>query len=137
MLTLELLPVLLFVAVAIFHQTDISIISLNNRRIWGILLLVASVSTGIALPIFIRTLFLNKFAKKRLVLFEEYIQYQRNLIILSSVALVCASIAYLLVVSPLYLYGSMLAALYGIYSILPFKAKINSELIYFKLQGKN
>jgi hypothetical protein len=134
---IEILPLLLFISVAIIHKTGIKIPSIPYIRFYGIFLFVCSVTFGAALPIFIRTAFYNRFVTNKSVLPEEYTHYQSVLMALSSVAVVSASLAYLLVVSPLYLYGSTLAAIYGIYSVIPFQSKIEKELSIYKLQVKN
>lgn len=129
------LPILLFVGVVILQKQGIRIIPPGNIRIWGILLLVLSAAFGAALPVFLRTSFHGKFLKDNNVNISEYNEYQKKLFILCSVAVVPASFAYMFIVSPLYMYGSVLAALYGIYSTLPFKDKISRELRMYKIEA--
>ena len=128
------LPVLLFSGVVILHQLDIRFVPPGNIRVWGISLLVFSVAFGVAVPVLLRTSFHGKYIKQKSVAISEYLIYQRNMIRVCSIAIVSASIAYLFIVSPLYMYGSILAALYGIYSALPFKEKIVKELKIYKLE---
>ena len=127
------LPFLLFIGVVILHQLHIRFSPPGNIRIWGILLLVFSVALGVAVPVLLRTSFHGKYVKQNSVTISEFLIYQRNLIAVCSIAVVSASLAYLFIVSPLYMYGSILAALYGVYSVLPFKEKIVKELMIFKL----
>lgn len=128
-----MLPLLLFSGVVILHQLDIRIVPPGNIRVWGILLFVLSVALGAALPVFFRTSFHSRYIKQSGVSILEYLAHQRNLIAICSISVIPASIAYLFIVSPLYMYGSILAALYGIYSTLPFKEKIVNELKIYKL----
>jgi len=127
-------PILLFVGVVILQKLELRIIPPGNIRIWGILLLVLAAAFGAALPILQRTSFHDKFLKDNNVNISEYIEYQKRLFILCSVAVVPASFAYMFIVSPLYMYGSVLAALYGIYSTLPFRDKIIKELKMYKIE---
>ena len=128
------LPFVLFSCVVILHQLNIRIVPPGNIRVWGILLFVLSVALGVALPVFFRTSFHSRYIKQGGVGILEYLSHQRNLIAVCSIAVISASIAYLFIVSPLYMYGSILAALYGIYSALPFKEKIVKELKIYKLE---
>jgi len=127
------LPLVIFAGVVIVHQTGVNFIIPGSIRIWGIFLLVFSVTFGVALPVLLRTFFHGKYVKQKSVDYSEYVLYQRNMIVVCSIAIVSASIAYLFIVSPLYMYGSILAALYGVYSALPFREKIVNELKIYKL----
>lgn len=129
-------PILIFFSVAVFHQLGKSFPLPGNFKIWGIVLFVLSVSCGAALPILIRSVFYNRFVQKSEVQAADYISHEKWLIILCSLSLFFASLAYLFIVSPLYLYGSVLAALYGIYGVLPFRSKIDEDLKTYKIQVK-
>ncbi len=128
------LPLILFIAVVIVHKIDITVTVPGNVRIWGIALLVVSVTMGVAIPVRLRTLFYSKSLKLESTSVVDYLSYQKKLITVCSIAIVPASFAYMFIVSPLYMYGSVLAALYGIYSTLPFKDKIFRELRMYKIE---
>ncbi len=128
------LPILFFIGIVILQKLEIRIIPPGNIRAWGILLFVLSAAFGAALPVLLRTSFHDKFLKDKNVNISEYIVYQKKLFILCSIAVIPASFAYMFIVSPLYMYGSVLAALYGIYSTLPFKDKIFRELRMYKIE---
>ena len=130
------LPMVIFASVVIVHQTGVNFIISGSIRIWGISLFIFSVTFGVALPVLLRTFFHGKYIKHKMVDYSEYVLYQRNMIVVCSIAVVSASVAYLLVLSPLYMYGSILAALYGVYSVMPFKEKIEGELKMYKLEEK-
>ncbi len=132
---ITVLPLLLFMGVVLVHQLEIRITAPGNIRTWGIFLLVFSVTFGVAVPVYIRTSFHGRYVKENHIAISKYLIYQRNMITVCSIAIVSASLAYLFIVSPLYLYGSILTALYGIYSVLPFRIKIENELRIFRLDG--
>lgn len=128
------LPLLLFLTVVLTLQLGFRFNAPGDIRIIGILLLVLSVTFGVALPVFFRTVFHSKYVKHKSVSISEYLSYQRGIITVCSTAVISASISYLFIVSPLYMYGSILAALYGVYSAIPFNEKIMKELKIYKLE---
>ena len=127
------LPLIFFAAVVIVLKLGIRYNPPGNIRIWGIFLLVLSVTLGVALPVIFRTSFHGIYIKHESVSMSEYLGYQRGLIAVCSIAIISASVSYLFIVSPLYMYGSVLAALYGVYSAIPFNEKIMKELKIYKL----
>jgi hypothetical protein len=131
-------PVLLFFALdVIIHQRAIQIpLPFGTPRLWGILVLILSVLCGIALPILMRAGFQTRAARTGSVDLENYTALQIRLIVVSMAAALLACVAYLFVLPKLYLYGSVLAGLYGIYSVIPSNRKINADLRYYGLQEK-
>ena len=136
---LGMLPViLLFGLDVLLHQLQVEVAPpVGSLRLWGIVLLILSVGCGIALPILMRTLFQSRAAKKKSVSFEEYQRFILALTLVALSAALLADIAYLFVVPKLYLYGSVLAGLYGIYSAIPSRRKISAELKYYGLEGRD
>jgi len=132
---IAVLPLLLFMGVVLVHQLGIKVTAPGNIRTWGIFLLVFSVAFGVAVPVYMRTSFHGRYVKENHIVISKYLVYQRNMIMICSIAIVSASLAYLFIVSSLYLYGSILTALYGIYSVLPFRIKIEKELRIYRLDG--
>ena len=135
--------VLTFLAIAVLglgyllHRMDISISPLvGGLRAWGIFLLVVSVFMGVALPVLIRTLFNKRAVDAKHVDLASFVAYQKRIVIISVSAAYVAGIAYMLVVPNLYLYGSVLAGLYGIYSAVPSERKLAGELRFYGLGGK-
>jgi hypothetical protein len=108
----------------------------GTLRGWGIVLLVLSVVFGVALPILIRTLFNKRAVERKRVEMIAFTDYQRRLVVISIAAAYIAGIAYLLAVPKLYLYGSVLAGLYGIYSAIPSERKLAGELRFYGLANK-
>ncbi len=129
--------VLFFVADVVIHQTGIQVtLPFGTPRLWGIAVLILSVLCGAALPILMRAGFQTRAAGTQSVGIEEYMSLQMRLIVLSMIAALLACVAYLFLLPKLYLYGSVLAGLYGIYSAIPTRRKINAELRYYGLGDK-
>jgi len=134
--------VLTFLAVAVLglgyllHRMDISIPPpFGGLRAWGIFLLVVSVLLGVALPVLIRTMFNKRAVDRKHVDLTVFVDHQKRMVIISISAAYVAGIAYMLVVPNLYLYGSVLAGLYGIYSAIPSERKLAGELRFYGLGG--
>jgi len=107
----------------------------GSLMVWGLFLFIISVVAGIALPILLRTLFHSRAHKEKKAQFPGYAVLQERIMVISLLSAIPANIAYLYLVPKLYLYGSVIAALYGIYSSLPSKKKITGELKYYGLDG--
>jgi hypothetical protein len=135
--------ILTFLAVAflglgyLLHKMNVPISSpWGELRGWGILLLIVSVILGVALPILLRTMFNKRAVNAKHVELVDYVSHQRRLVVISISAAYVAGVAYLLLVPNLYLYGSVLAGLYGIYSAIPSERKLKGEMRFYKVEGK-
>ena len=100
----------------------------------GLVLLMLSVFFGVAFPILIRTLFQTRAAKRKQVGFREMESFQVKLVVIPFIAAYAADMACLFIVPDVHLYGSVLCALYGIYSALPVRRKILADLNYYGLK---
>ena len=121
----------------LLHRMTITIQApFGGLRAWGIILLVLSVLLGVALPVLIRTLFNKRAVDAKHVELADFVSHQKRLVVVSISAAYAAGIAYLFLVPNLYLYGSVLAGLYGIYSAIPSERKLNGELRFYGLGGK-
>ncbi len=119
---------LLLVAGYLVHRNNSgSLLPDGATRPVGILLLFGSVVLGVAVPILSRVRFHN-ICRKNGISPDSYLSHQSRQMVLVGITGVLAGGAYLLVVAGLYLYGSVLAALYGIYSVLPYEVKTAGEL---------
>jgi len=134
--------VLTFLAAAVLglgyllHRMNITIPQpFGSLRAWGIILLVLSMLLGVALPVLIRTMFHKRALDAKHVDPAAFVAYQKRMVIISISAAYVAGIAYLLMVPNLYLYGSVLAGLYGIYSAIPSERKLAGELRFYGLGG--
>ena len=135
--------ILTFLAVALLgsgyllHRMNVPISPpFGELRAWGILLLVVSVIMGVALPILLRTLFNKRAVEAKRVGMAAFADHQRRLVVISISAAYVAGLAYLLLVPNLYLYGSVLAGLYGIYSAVPSERKLTGEMRFYGVEGK-
>lgn len=121
----------------LLHRMNVTIPPpFGGLRTWGIFLLVLSVLLGVALPILLRTLFNKRAVDAKHVDLNVFVDHQKRLVVISISAAYAAGIAYLLMVPNLYLYGSVLAGLYGIYSAIPSERKLAGELRFYGLGGK-
>ena len=121
----------------LLHKSNITIQApFDGLRAWGIFLLLLSVILGVALPILLRTMFNKRAVDAKHVNLAAFVAHQKALVIISISAAYTAGIAYLLMVPNLYLYGSVLAGLYGIYSAIPSERKLKGELRFYGLVEK-
>jgi predicted secreted protein len=121
----------------LLHRMGIKISSpQTGLKIWGIFLLVFAAMLGVALPILMRTLFNKRAVNAKHVSKAEFAAHHKRLIIIAISAAYVAGVAYILVVPGLYLYGSVLCGLYGIYSAIPQERKLKGEMRYYGLDGK-
>ena len=133
---IALIPALLFFAVDILlHYLGVKpAIPFGSPRLWGIPLFILAVSCGVALPILMRARFQTHVARRKTVALSEYEAVQVRLILVSLTAALFADVAYLFLLPKLYLYGSILAGLYGIYGVIPSKRRILADLKYYGLE---
>jgi hypothetical protein len=116
-------------------QVTISL-SFGNPRAWGIVLLTLAALLGVALPILLRTLFNKRAVNAKHVDRSGFASHQRRLVVIPICAAYAAGLAYLLQLSSLYLYGSVLCGLYGIYGAIPQERKLKGEMRYYGLDEK-
>jgi hypothetical protein len=110
--------------------------SLGSPQVWGIFLLTLAALLGVALPILLRTLFNKRAVDKKRVSTADFIAHQRRLVVIPICAAYVAGVAYLLKLPGLYLYGSVLCGLYGIYSAIPQERKLKGEMRYYGLSER-
>ena len=129
--------IIIFLTVFFLHRADLAPrLQQEHLRVTGIITLVLTAILSAALPILMRTLFVSRTTRDRRFYIPEYRRLQKTLIILPMIGAFFAGFAYLFLVPKLHLYGSVLFALYGIYSALPAQKKIQGELNYFEKYRK-
>ena len=132
---LMILPAVMLLALSYFvHQRDVEIMLPGSIQLWGVLFLVLAVSLGVALPILMRTLFHDRSARRGGVDFRRYERFQILQMAVAVSGTLFAALAYLFLVPKFHLYASVLAGLYGIYSVIPSKNKIAGEMKYYKIE---
>lgn len=95
---------------------------------------VLAVFFAIALPIFNRSLFVNKIRKQKSVSKKLLINFERQLIIISLIPSYMVVIAYFLSFSNFYFSCIVLVALYSAYYFYPSKKRIQFEKNLFRVQ---
>jgi len=132
---LMILPVIILFTLSYFaHQQNIRITPPGNLQAWGVLLLILAVSLSMALPILMRTIFHDRSARRGGVDFWSYERFQLRQMAVAISGAVFAGLAYLFLVPKFHLYATVLAGLYGIYSVLPSRKKISGEMKYYKIK---
>ena len=128
---------LFFIIIFFLHRQEIAVTPpFWSRWTWGVVLLVLSVTFGIALPILMRTLFHSRTVRDKKVEFWRYEKLQVNLIIISVLGAFFACFAYLFLVAKFHLGASVLAGLYGIYSAIPVRRKVAADMKYYGLKDE-
>ena len=94
----------------------------------GTSLFILTMIFTVALPILIRVRFHQHALAFLSINPSDYGAFQKKLMISVGIGTALAGLSYILVIPDLYLYASVLAALYGIYSILPSRRKVMGEL---------
>ena len=130
-----ILPAVMLFAFSYFtHQRNIEITAPGSIQAWGVLLLILTVSLSVALPILMRTIFHDRSARRGEVDFRGYERFQIRQMAVAVSGTVFAALAYLFLVPKFHLYTTVLAGLYGIYSVLPSRKKISGEMKYYKIK---
>lgn len=91
---------------------------------------------GAAVPLFYRNSFAGKSKEGRIVELSRYLSFQRNMALLAMVSTVALCGEYLVEGGTTYLYGSVLATLYGIFAVFPEKKRIKKELYEWGFHGQ-
>jgi hypothetical protein len=121
----------------LLHRAGVTVsASLGSLPVWGIFLLILAAILGVALPILLRTLFNKRAVAAKHVDIADFVAHQRRLVVIPICAAYAAGVAYLLELTGLYLYGTVLCGLYGIYSALPQERKLKGEMRYYGLEEK-
>ncbi len=120
----------------LLRRMEITVSSSGNLKVWGIFLLTLAAILGVALPILLRTVFNKRAVDTTQVTMADFVAHQRRLVVIPISAAYVAGVAYILVVPGLYLYGSVLCGLYGIYSAIPQERKLKGEMRYYGLGEK-
>ena len=121
----------------LLQRTEVTIFSSpGSLRFWGVFLLTLSAILGIALPILVRTMFNKQAVRAKKVAMADFEAHQKRLVVIPICAAFVAGVAYFLAVPGLYLYGSVLCGLYGIYSAIPQERKLKGEMRYYGLMEK-
>ncbi len=120
--------VLLAAGWVLHRNNPASILSEAFLRPVGAAVFLSSVLLNVALPIFLRVRFHNAAIANPPLKAEDYLIHQKRQAAVIGAGGAAAGMACVFVLSNLFLYGSVLCALYGLYSILPSEKKNAGEL---------
>lgn len=120
--------VLLAIGWVIHRDNPASILPEGALRPVGISVFLGAVILNVALPILFRVRFHNTTVANPPLTVENYLAHQRRQANIIGLGAVVAGAAYVMVLPNLFLYGSVLCGLYGLYSIFPSDRKSAGEL---------
>ncbi len=122
-------------AVYILHKYGITVqVPPGSPRLWGILFLLLTALCCIATPILIRTGFHDRAVKNKNVTRAQFEKYQKGIILTTFAGAFIADLAYLFLAGQFYVYGCILAAIYGVYGAIPTRKKITAEMRFYNLE---
>ncbi len=123
--------------VYILHKYGVTLqVPSGPPRLWGILFLLLTALCGIATPILMRTTFHDRAIKNKNVTRAQFEKYQKGIILTSFAGAFIADIAYLFLIPQFYVYGCVLAAIYGVYGAIPTPKKITAEMRFYNLEDE-
>jgi hypothetical protein len=96
---------------------------------------IASVCFAVALPIFYRTVFANKWRHQTRTAEEDWLKFERNLLYIAMAAPYVALIAQILQLPRFHLGGTIIMALYAVYYYYPSKRRIEFERRVFRVRS--
>jgi len=99
----------------------------------GLVVFILATVCALAGPILYRTLFALAQRKRNHIAAEALVLFERNLILISQLALAFAMLADLLAVASYYRSGALLAALYGIYCGFPSNKRLVLDQRLFRV----
>lgn len=127
--------VVLFGAVALARALGAGVsIPRPGLGYWGLALMTVAATFGVALPILLRTTFFGSAAKRGGATLPSYETLQQRQIYLVGVGVLAACLAYLFGVPEFHLGAAVLAALYGVYSVLPSAKKLRGEIKFLGME---
>ena len=91
---------------------------------------------GAAGPLFYRNSFARRSKEGRIVEVSRYLSFQRNMAVLTMISTVSLCGEYLMEGGTTYLYGSVLATLYGVFAVFPERKRIEKELSQWGFLGQ-
>lgn len=122
----------IFILIFFLHRAGITpSVTPPILRGLGITFLILTALACAAAPIMIRSVYVSRTLKTGRFHPANYGDLQVRLISLSMAGALFAAGSYLFLVPKLHLYAAMIAALYGVYSAIPAKKKIQGEINYF------
>ncbi len=131
-----LVPVVIFL-VLIYLARLLEIIDLGSsqaNRFISILLFVLAVSFSIAFPIFYRAWFANKVKDQKETSVDDFIRFEKNLMIIAMTAPYFSLFAVLFNLPAFYFAGVVLFGIYSVYYYYPSDKRVDFEKKLFRVR---
>jgi heme/copper-type cytochrome/quinol oxidase subunit 2 len=106
-----------------------------NRIVSGIILVLVALF-GIALPIFYRALFVNKIRDRKSISVDEFLKFEKKLLVIAMIAPYFIVITILLNLPGFYYGMVVIIALYAVYYYFPSEKRIKFEKRLFRISEK-
>jgi hypothetical protein len=111
-------------------------IQIGYLKLISILFFILAGIFGIAFPIFYRTLFISKLKDIRTITIEEFIRFEKRLIIISMITPYFIIMPIIFNFPNFYFGGIILFSLYAVYYFYPSKARIDFEKRIFRIKDE-
>jgi hypothetical protein len=109
---------------------------LELNRIVSVIILVLVALFGIALPIFYRALFVNKIRDRKSISVDEFLKFEKKLLVIAMIAPYFIVITILLNLPGFYYGMVVIIALYAVYYYFPSEKRIKFEKRLFRISEK-
>ncbi len=126
--------ILLFAAEGAKEYGMLPIVRFSGFRAVEITFFVLGAAFAIALPIFYRMWFVNRIKEQKRISVQEFIQYQKNTLLIVLVSPFVAVAASVLSFNRMYYFGIILFALYGCYYYFPSQKRMAFEKKIFRIK---
>ena len=130
------LTILLLGAIVYAHRVGfvISVPDIRLMRFLSLSFLLGTVLLAVALPIVLRSLFYERSRRNGGLLSRAFAILQYTSLAAVALGEIAALGAYLVPILDTHLYLSMLAVVYGVYSILPSRTRLGKDWVGFSVQ---
>jgi len=106
-------------------------------RIFSVTLLVLAALFSLALPVFYRTLFVNKIKDRKTITINEFLKFEKDLIVIAMIAPYFVFFTLLISIPEFYSGTVIIIALYAIYYYYPSEKRIKFEKRLFRITEEN
>ncbi len=132
---LSIFSVIIYSSVFLYHRRGGgTFFEGETLRTAGLVFFILAIACGVAGPILLRVLIQDRMVKSGALSAGEYLNHNLRINAVTMLAVIFSGVNYFLAVPDLYLYGSVLAAIYGIYGIIPVEKKIAAEVRYYRIE---
>ncbi len=127
---------LIYTSIFLNHKygTSVTMEGITLRKT-GLIFFVLAVASGIAVPILLRAFLQKRMIEEKSISMGEYLNHNMRLAVLTICTVIFSGVNYVIAAPELYLYGSVFAALYSIYAIMPAEKRIITEIKYYRIEA--